>query len=121
MVTALFDTNVILDHIKGLEAARAELKRYDDRAISIITVIEVLVGTTPATEAAERALLGEFNVVPLDDQVAEEAATLRRVHRMKLPDAVIWASARIQGRLLVSRNSKDFPAGDPGVRIPYRV
>ena len=40
---------------------------------------------------------------------------------MKLPDAIVWASARRQGRLLVSRNTKDFPAGDPGVRHPYVV
>jgi predicted nucleic acid-binding protein len=121
MVKALFDTNIILDNIKGFDAARHELKLYADRAISIITVVEVLVGTTPSTEALERALLGEFDVVPLDSAVAEEAARLIRLHRMKLPDAIIWASARVEGRLLVTRNTRDFPAGDPGVRIPYRV
>ena len=121
MVTALFDTNIILDHIKGVADAPIELARYDDRAISIVTVIEVLVGVTPASEATERAFLSRFKVVPLDDAVAEEAAVLRRVHGMKLPDAVVWASARVQGRLLVSRNTKDFPAGDPGVRRPYVV
>ena len=120
MVKALFDTNIILDFIKGIDAARVELGRYDDRAISIVTVIEVLVGTTPQTEAIERALLARFSV-PLDIDVAETAASLRRSHRMKLRDAIIWASARTQGRLLVSRNTKDFPANDPGVRHPYRV
>jgi predicted nucleic acid-binding protein len=121
MVKALFDTNILLDLIKGIADARIEVKRYDDRAISIITVIEVLVGTTPATEAVERALLGQFTVVPLDDDVAEAAAAVRRAHRVKLPDAVVWASARTQGRLLVTRNTKDFPAGDPGIRHPYLV
>jgi predicted nucleic acid-binding protein len=121
MVKALFDTNILLDLIKGIEAARIELSRYEDRAISIVTVIEVLVGTTPATEAKERALLAEFALVPLDGLVAEETAILRRLHRVKLPDAIIWASARLQGRLLVTRNTKDFPADDPGVRLPYRL
>ena len=109
------------DHIKGIELARLESLRYGDRAISIVTVIEVLIGVTPASEAAERALLAEFTVVPLDGVVAEEAASLRRTHRMKLPDAIIWASARRTGRLLVTRNTKDFPADDPGVRHPYVV
>ena len=121
MVKALFDTNIILDHIKGIDAARTELSRYEDRAISIVTVIEVLVGATPATEATERALLARFVVVPLNEDVAEEAATMRRAHRMRLPDAIIWASARVDERLLVTRNTKDFPASDPGVRHPYRV
>jgi predicted nucleic acid-binding protein len=121
MVKALFDTNIILDHIKGIDSAMLELGRYADRAISIVSFIEVLVGTTPSTETAERGLLGQFQIIPLDNDVAEEAAALRRTHRMKLPDAIIWASARRQGRLLVTRNTKDFPAGDPGVRNPYVV
>jgi predicted nucleic acid-binding protein len=121
MVRALFDTNIILDHIKGIAEAPIEIARYEDRAISIVTVIEVLVGVTPASETAERAFIGLFTVVPLDNEVAEEAAALRRSHRMKLPDAVVWASARRDGRLLVTRNTKDFPVGDPGVRHPYVV
>jgi len=121
MVKALFDTNIILDHIKGIDAARVELGRYDERAISIVTVIEVLVGTTPASEAAERSLLAQFTIVPLADDVAAETVALRRLHRVKLPDAIIWASARRTGSLLVTRNTKDFPAADPGVRHPYRV
>ena len=35
--------------------------------------------------------------------------------------AIIWASARSSGRLLVTRNIKDFPAGDPGVRATYTL
>ena len=121
MVKALFDTNIILDNIKGVEGARRELRLYSDRAISIVTVIEVLVGTTAATEAVERDLLQRFAVVPLDNAVAEEAARIRRLYRMKLSDAIIWASSRVEGRLLVTRNTKDFPTSDPSVRVPYRV
>lgn len=36
-----------------------------------------------------------------------------------MPDAIIWAAARRQGRLLVARNTRDFPEDDPGVRAPY--
>ena len=121
MVRALVDTNIVLDHIKGIEAARVELSRYEDVAISIVTVIEVLVGTTPASEAAERALLAQFETVPLTEDVAEETAVIRRARRIRLPDAIIWASAQTTGRLLVTRNTKDFPSDDPGVRIPYTV
>jgi predicted nucleic acid-binding protein len=119
MVKALFDTNILVDHIRGVGAARVEIERYDDRAISIVTFIEMLVGTTPETESVERALMQRFEIVPLDHEVAEAAAAIRRDHRLKLPDAIIWASARQTDRLLVSRNTKDFPAGDPGVRHPY--
>ena len=121
MVKALFDTNILLDHIRGRDAARRELSLYGDRAISIISFMEVLVGTTPATEANERAFLASFAVIPLDPVIAEDAAALRRATRIRLPDAIIWASARATGRLLVTRNTKDFPVGDPGIREPYRV
>ena len=121
MVKALFDTNILIDFFNGTPEAHEELARYDDPAISIVTWMEVMVGAAPATAAATKAVLSRFRVVPLDDLVAAEAVELRRRHRMKLPDAIIWASARIEHRLLVTRNEKDFPVSDPGVRSPYRL
>ncbi len=121
MVKALFDSNILIDQLLGVADARLEIARYDDKAISIITWVELLVGATPANIVRVRAFLDSFHTVELDRTVAEEAASLRRSYRMKLPDAVVWASARIEGRLLVTRNTKDFPAGDPGVRHPYIV
>ena len=38
---------------------------------------------------------------------------------MKLPDALVRASAQAEAALLVTRNIRDFPADDPGVRVPY--
>ena len=121
MVKALFDTNVLIDYLEGRRPAQAEIRRYDDAAISIVTWIEVMVGATGDREPGTRAFLSRFDVVPLDNSIAEEAVALRRQRRIKLPDAIIWASARRSGRLLVSRNSKDFPPGDPDVRMPYSL
>jgi hypothetical protein len=121
MVKALFDSNILIDQLLGIDAASREIARYDDRAISIVTWIELLVGATPANMAAVTAFLERFHTVALDRAVAEEAAALRRTHRIKVPDAIVWASARLEDRLLVTRNTKDFPPGDPGVRHPYAV
>lgn len=83
--------------------------------------MEVMAGArTEADQDVRRAFLAHFRVVPLTPRVAEEAVALRRKHRLKLPDAIIWASAITENSLLVSRNTKDFPAGQPGVRFPYR-
>ena len=60
-------------------------------------------------------------VLELDQTVALQAVSLRRDHRLKLPDAIIWAPAQVHAMLLVTRDAKGFPADDPGVRIPYRV
>ncbi|MER8370394.1 hypothetical protein NKH70_31295 [Mesorhizobium sp. M0991] len=53
--------------------------------------------------------------------MANRAVALRRAHRIKLPDAVIWATAQTAGRLLVTRNTKDLPPDDPGIRQPYTL
>jgi predicted nucleic acid-binding protein len=118
---AAFDTNILVDYLNGVAGANAELARFDERVISVVTWMEVMIGAAPAEEAPIRAFLSGFEVVPIDADVADEAVRLRRERRLRLPDAVIWATARTQGALLVTRNTKDFPAGDPGVRVPYQV
>ncbi|MFP3560880.1 VapC toxin family PIN domain ribonuclease, partial [Paraburkholderia sp. SIMBA_049] len=52
MVKALFDTNILIDYLGGVGGAKKELARYEYRAISIITWMEVLVGATPEDEAS---------------------------------------------------------------------
>ncbi|AOJ34733.1 type II toxin-antitoxin system VapC family toxin [Burkholderia metallica] len=121
MVKALFDTNILIDYLGGVESARAELGRYDYRAISTISWMEVLVGTSARDEAPIRAWLSSFDVIALDSTIADRAVTIRKERRIRLPDAIVWASAQVNGLLLVSRNAKDFPPTEPGVRMPYRI
>ncbi|KVX53205.1 type II toxin-antitoxin system VapC family toxin [Burkholderia cepacia] len=121
MVKALFDTNILIDYLGGVESARAELGRYDYRAISTISWMEVLAGTSAQDEAPIRAWLSSFDVIALDSPVANRAVTICKERRIRLPDAIVWASAQVNGLLLVSRNTKDFPATEPGVRVPYKL
>lgn len=51
-VRALIDTNVLIDHLAGVEAARDELARHADPAISAVTWMEVMVGAADDREAA---------------------------------------------------------------------
>lgn len=118
---ALFDTNILIDHLRGIDAARDELARYTDKAISLITWMEVLAGTTDTHRPATRAFLDGFTLIGIDPSVAERAVALRQVQRIKLPDAIVWASAQVHARLLVTRDTKGFPPGDPGIRMPYTV
>ena len=96
------------------------MARYSDKAISVITWMEVLVGAEADVESRTRAFLDSFKVLPIDNEIAERAVTLCRKHTIKLPDA-IWASADFHSMLLVTRNPKDFPQAMPGVRIPYSL
>jgi predicted nucleic acid-binding protein len=100
-MNALFDTNILIDYLNGQEPAQRELGRYPRRLISVVTWMELLVG---GHNDAETDVLEMF---------------MRRTHRLRLPDAIIWASARANSALLVTRNTKVFPATEPDVRRPY--
>jgi predicted nucleic acid-binding protein len=121
MVKVLFDTNVLIDYLNGIEQAKNEFARYSDKAISLITRMEVLVGATSETEPAIRHFLNEFSNIKIDDQVSDLAVSIRKQHKIKLPDAIIWATALTQNRLLITRNTKDFSANEPGIYVPYQI
>ena len=80
-----------------------------------------MVGATSEVDAATRGFLENFDVIALDEKIAERAVSLRRSHHIKLPDAIIWATAQAHAMLLVTRNTRDFSSSDPGVRMPYRL
>lgn len=118
---ALFDSNVLIDYLNGVAAARKELARYQRPAISMITWIEVLVGASPKSELATRGFLSAFERIEVTEPIGELAVSIRRETGLRVPDAIILATSRSENLLLVTRNSKDFPANSPGIRIPYRI
>jgi predicted nucleic acid-binding protein len=121
MVKALFDTNILIDYLNGIADAGKEIGRYRHKAISLITWMEVMVGATTQDEAVIKTFLSQFELLPIDSTVSAEAVAIRRTRRIKLPDAIILATARTGDRLLITRNTKDFPAGlDVDVRMPYQ-
>jgi predicted nucleic acid-binding protein len=119
-VKALFDTNILIDYLNGIDASSDELGRYRERLISIVTWIELLAGgRNEAENDVIEMFLRDFRVVEITRAIAREAIEVHRTRRIRLPDALIWASAQAESALLVTRNTKDFPRDDPGVRVPY--
>ena len=119
---ALFDTCILIDYLNGVEGARAEIERPAERLISIVTWMEVLAGAHDAAEEEVIELfLRDFRVVDVTRRVAREAVEIRRTRRIRLPGAIVWSSARTASAVLVTRNTKDFQAGDPGLRVPYTL
>ncbi len=118
---ALIDTNILIDYLNGIDAAREEIGRYETPLISTITWMEVMVGAAGDEQASIRSFLSRFTQIGIDAEVAEIAVVIRREHKIRLPDAIIWASAKRESALLVSRNTKDFPVDLPDVRAPYRL
>lgn len=120
-MAAVFDTNILVDHLSGIQAASSTIMAHAERYISRITWIEVMVGSNRPgqTPTGLREFLTGFRIIELDETISEESVIVRQSHRMKLPDAIIFASARHLGLPLMTRNTKDFPTGTPGIVIPY--
>lgn len=119
---ALFDTSILIDYLNGIEQAKQELALYEDKAISVITWMEVLIGTTDKTDQPTRDWLQSvFTLIPLDEAISNSAVAVRKKESIKLPDAIIYATAQVSTRLLVTRNTRDFSPDNPLIRVPYTL
>ena len=117
---AVFDTNILIDYLNGVKFAKDELSKYSTKIISIITLMEVLVGANNAEE--ERVIkdfLFQFQLSYIDRETSEIAINLKRKNKIKLPDAIIWATAIKENTFLITRNSKDFSVNEKSIIVPY--
>jgi hypothetical protein len=78
--------------------------------ISAVVRAEVLAwsGHTSLSLGIADEFLDAFHLVPVDAAVANEAARIRREHGLKMPDALIAATALLQSATLVTANARDF-------------
>ena len=121
-----FDANILIDALMDHPPAHAELRRAAKSGsrmwLSRMAWIEVMSkGTDDIVREATR-FLGRFGIDEIDEETSLRAASLRRERpKLKSPDAIILASAQVRGRILVTRNIRDFPASMPGIRVPYTI
>lgn len=121
-----FDTGIVIDALLGIEHGRVELRRavsHSGRAwLSRMAWIEIMSKSSGAELRETERFLAGFAIDEIDSEISDRAAALRRERKgIRLPDAIILATALVRGRVLVTRNTKDFPAEMPGIRIPYTL
>jgi predicted nucleic acid-binding protein len=111
----LFDSNILILHLRyALDDATTKLLdaavQNKLAAISVITRSEVLSWSRHTNESLEMAqnLLANFVSIPVDEQIADAAAQIRRSVNIKLPDALIATTALNTQRTLVTANVRDF-------------
>ncbi|MDK2761058.1 MAG: PIN domain-containing protein [Sphingopyxis sp.] len=122
MIDAQFDSDILIDALNGIDAARSEIRRAGRKSISRVSWTEVMSAADPRSIRLVEAFLGCFQVEEIGDAVARRAAALRAERKgLTLADAFVLATAQIGGRILVTRNIKVFPASMPGIRIPYTL
>ena len=124
MRPVLLDTCILIDYLNGISPAVSTLQEHvGNSAISVITWMEVMVGAfrlDHKRQQVTRRFLAGFTQLPVSGAVAELAAMIRAQRGIKLPDAIIDATAQVENRLLLTRNVKDFK-NIPGVIFPYTV
>lgn len=112
----LVDTNVVIDFQNGrLPLANSQwlIAQVDagHGYLSVINRIELLIRPgSAAEEAALRQFIGSCQELPLDEPVVQQTIRLRQQHRIKLPDALIAATALAYALPLLTRNVGDFRA-----------
>lgn len=121
-----FDTGIVLDILAGHVGARAEIERALAQGgrpwLSRLTWAEVLSQATPGCLHEVEAFMDGFSIDEVDEEIAGRAAALRRERTgLGLLDATVLATALTRGRVLITRNTNDFPAQMPGIRIPYTL
>lgn len=88
----LLDTNAVLYLLGGRRAQALPDGTY---FLSVISELELLAypALTPAEDAQIKAFLQDITIVELNNVVKSHAIELRKRHGLKLPDAIIAATA----------------------------
>ena len=110
----LLDSNAAIDYVGGIlpQKAIAWLDSIieSEVSMSVINRIEVL-GFNPPNPAdlvPFEDLVKTVEVIGLSEEIIQRTIEVRRSYKIKLPDAVIAATAIVHDLTLISRNDDDF-------------
>lgn len=113
----LVDTDVLVEHLRGRQAAAVWLldaRSKGPLVISVVSVAELTGGMRSHERAEVTRLLAALRLRDVDEDVARRAGELRRTYRrshsgIALPDYLIAATAQQDGLELATRNLRHFP------------
>jgi predicted nucleic acid-binding protein len=120
----LLDTNILIYYFNGEMESSVENKVStlitDSFQISVISKMEFLGFPFLLAEKKQAIQLIEYaTIMKLTDEIIQKVIDIRQERRIKLPDAIIAATAIHYGAILVTRNTKDFKAIDLETYNPF--
>lgn len=110
----LLDSNILIyyldNQVPADSMATMDQIVREGGQLSVISQIEVPGWNAPNENSAQKAEIFVENsaIFPLNEAVVHKTISLRKTYRIKLPDAIIAATALVHGFTLVSRNEADF-------------
>jgi predicted nucleic acid-binding protein len=114
-ITALFDSSAVILYFNDAltSDALAMMEQTIEQgtgAISVVTRAEVLAWPQHTAKSLQEAVVGmaSFTQLGVDAATADEAARIRRECNLKLPDALIAATASLHNVPVVTANARDF-------------
>lgn len=115
----ILDSNIIIYLSKGLINIEDLFDKYDEFYISIITYMEVMGFQFSNQEEKNivKGLLNKFEMIGINLEIAEIVISIRERKRIKLPDAIILATAKYKNCDLLTRNVRDFSNVEEAVNI----
>lgn len=120
----LLDSNIVIYIAQKKLVPEAFAQPDDALFISDITFMETLGYAFSVTDEKQKteALLAILYRFPLSELIVQKVIEIRQSRRMKLPDAIIAATALLHDCELVTRNTADF-SGLPGLQVvdPFAV
>ena len=120
----VLDTTVLVDHIRGSEAARAYLRGLRELpACSEVTRTELLRGIRSGERRATDSLMANLQWISVDERISRRAGELGRRYRRShstigVADLLIAATVELSAGELATSNVRDFPMLK-GLRPPY--
>lgn len=116
---AILDSNVIIDAVLGRIDIEKSVYKYQNIYISLITYIEVLGFNFKDEEekTLTTQILGMFEIINPDIKIADTTISYRKIKKIKVPDAIILATARKQNAELLTSNIADFTNIDDKIVI----
>jgi hypothetical protein len=120
-MTAVFDTALVVDFLRGVKRAQAAFAEFPDRAITVGTWVEVMREAPQHLEPQTREFLRGFERLAINEAIADRALALIQQHaRLSIRHAISWATAQINSSIYVSVDFPHLAAEDSTVYVPYR-
>ena len=120
MVTALFDTSILLDYLLGDKRATEVFSRFEHRALSVITWVEIMGIAPEAQGEPTRAFLRSFERLSISEAIADEALRLIGERPgLSFHRAMTWATAIVNKMTYVTADKSFVRDGDKDLLIPY--